>query len=408
MGSPERFDRDLDLKTLLAGIRPTRLAAVLRSLLGERFSLCDSQGTAVLDGGCETPCEGGIPLQHQLAQVGTLAAPEAPPQNLQAAAELLEVVFDAHARLRMAADLHLQSVHEDYEALQAQHAALADSEARYRALAGELEARVQAQVLTIEHARRQLYQAEKLAAVGQLAAGVAHEINNPLGFILSNLATARDYLRMLARLSGLAGQADAAALKAFWQAHALDEVLRDFADLVEESAEGAGRMARIVADLKAFSSVDAAGEEIADLNENLRTVAGMARPRLPDGATLALELAPLPPLRCHAGRLNQAFLSLVINALQAVGPGGNIRIATAAVPEGIRIAVEDDGAGIPENLLERVFEPFFTTREVGAGTGLGLTVARDIVMAHGGRIRLENLRGGGARAEIVLPAEARP
>lgn len=406
MGSPERFDRDLDLKTLVAGIRPTRLATVLFSLLGDGFSLRDNNGEAVLGGRCASSGTDAIPLQHQLDRVGTLAAQGAAPENLQAAAELLELVFDASARLRMAADLHLQAVHEDYEMLRIQHAALAESEARYRALAEELEARVQEQVATIEHTRRQLYQAEKLAAVGQLAAGVAHEINNPLGFILSNLATARGYLRHFARLSGIVDQSDAAALKDYWLSHGLDHALRDFADLVEESAEGADRMARIVADLKAFSSVDAAGEEVADLNAHLRRVADMARPRLPDGASLTLALAPLPPLHCHAGRLNQAFLNLLTNAAQAVSPGGNIRIASAATPEGIRIVIEDDGTGIPAELQERVFEPFFTTREVGAGTGLGLTVARDIVLAHSGRIALQSESGRGTRAEIVLPAVA--
>jgi signal transduction histidine kinase len=407
MGSPERFDRDLNLKTLLANVSPTRLAGVLRGLLGDDFSLRDDDGEEVLAGPRAHPHEGGIPLQHQLDCVGTLSAPAAAPENLQAAAALLDLLMEAGARLRMAADLHLQAVHEDYEMLRSQHAALAESESRYRALAGELEARVQEQVATIEHTRRQLYQAEKLAAVGQLAAGVAHEINNPLGFILSNLATARGYLRHFARLSGIVAQSDAAALKDYWLSHGLDHALRDFADLVEESAAGAERMARIVADLKTFSSIDAAGETVADLNEHLRTVAGVARPRLPDGASLVLDLATLPPLRCHAGRLNQAFLNLLINAAQAVGPDGSIRIVSAATPDGIRIAVEDDGAGVPEGMLERVFEPFFTTRAVGAGTGLGLTVARDVVMAHGGRIRLERLPGRGTRAEIILPVEAR-
>ncbi len=189
----------------------------------------------------------------------------------------------------------------------------------------------------------------------------------------------------------------------YWRAQGLGGALRDFAALLDESAEGAARVARIVADLKAFSSVDAAGEEDADLNEQLRAVANMARPRLPAGATLTLDLAPLPRLRCHAGRLNQAFLNLLLNAAQAVGEDGDIRIASTATPGGICVSVSDNGAGIPAALLTRVFEPFFTTREVGAGTGLGLTVARDIVMAHGGGIALESEAGRGTRVRIELP-----
>jgi signal transduction histidine kinase len=403
MGSPERFDRDLDLNALLAGFPSVRLAAALGSLLGEGYLLRDDSGETVLAGRGAHPCEGGIPLRHQLDDVGTLSAPTAAPENLRAAAALLELLFDAGARLRMAADLHLQAVHEDYQVLLAKHAALAESEARYRALAAELEARVASQVATIERNQRQLYQAEKMASVGQLAAGVAHEINNPLGFILSNLATGRGYLRQFERLSGLLESADAAALQDYWRAQGLGGALRDFAALLDESAEGAARVARIVADLKAFSSVDAAGEEDADLNEQLRAVANMARPRLPAGATLTLDLAPLPRLRCHAGRLNQAFLNLLLNAAQAVGEDGDIRIASTATPGGICVSVSDNGAGIPAALLTRVFEPFFTTREVGAGTGLGLTVARDIVMAHGGGIALESEAGRGTRVRIELP-----
>lgn len=403
MGTPERFDRDLDLKALLAGFPAARLAAALGSLLGDGFLLCDEGGETVLAGRSARPCEGAIPLRHQLDDVGALSAPTAAPENLRAAAALLELLIDAGARLRMAADLHLQAVHEDYEALLAKHAALAESEARYRALATELEARVQSQVATIERSQRQLYQAEKMASVGQLAAGVAHEINNPLGFILSNLATGRGYLRQFERLSGLLAGGDTAALQECWRAQDLDGALRDFAALLDESAEGAARVARIVADLKAFSSVDAAGEEEADLNEQLRTVAGMARPRLPAGATLTLDLAPLPRLHCHAGRLNQAFLNILLNAAQAVGEGGDVRIASSAAPHGIGVTISDNGAGIPAALLTRVFEPFFTTRDVGAGTGLGLTVARDIVLAHGGRIDLESEAGRGTRVRIELP-----
>jgi signal transduction histidine kinase len=132
----------------------------------------------------------------------------------------------------------------------------------------------------------------------------------------------------------------------------------------------------------------------------------MARTRLPAGAALTLDLAPLPRLRCHAGRLNQAFLNLLLNAAQAVGADGEVRITSMETPAGIAITIRDNGAGIPAEVQARVFEPFFTTREVGAGTGLGLTVARDIVLAHGGSIALQSEPGRGTRAEIILPAGA--
>jgi signal transduction histidine kinase len=292
---------------------------------------------------------------------------------------------------------------EDYQQLLAKHAALIESEARYRALSAELEGRVQEQVATIEAAQRQLYQAEKMASVGSLAAGVAHEINNPMGFIRSNLATAAGYVRRLAALAPLVARSAEPALREAWAKGDMDFVLEDFAALLEESVAGADRVAKIVADLKAFSSVDSAEEEFADLNENLRAVANVAAPQLAGRATLTLELSPLPRLRCHPGKLNQVFLSLVQNAIQAVGAGGRIRVGSACGEGELRITVCDDGAGMAPEVLARAFDPFYTTRGVGKGTGLGLTVARDIVAAHGGRIELQSAPGRGTTVTVVLP-----
>ncbi|MBI3140513.1 MAG: two-component sensor histidine kinase [Rhodocyclales bacterium] len=402
---PEAFDREPDLKSLLAGLPRARLAAALASLLGEGFRLCDNDGEELLAGAHADSCSGAVPLHHQLDLLGTLAAPQAAPRQLQAAASLLELLLDAGVRLRMAADLHVQAMHEDYRALLAEHAALAESEARYKALAAELEERVRSQVATIEHAQRQLYEAEKMASVGQLAAGVAHEINNPMGFIRSNLGTAQGYLRRLAALGPPVKVGGIDAITGTWARNDLDFVLEDFAALLAESIAGAERVARIVADLKDFSSIDVAEEKAVDLNECLQAVANVARPQLAGRAELVLELAPLPKLTCHAGRLNQVFLGLVQNAAQALGEGGRIRIGSATAPGEIRIAVADNGCGIPAAVLPRIFDPFFTTREVGKGTGLGLTVARDIVAAHGGRIEVDSAPGRGTTVTIILPVK---
>lgn len=407
-GPPDPFDRAHDLSALLAALPRPKLAAALSALLGEHWRLCDESGATLLAGSQSAGDGGLLPLRHQLDLLGTLCAPDAPPHRAQAAAQMVELLIDAAARLRMTADLHLQAVHEDYRALLEKHAALAESEARHKALAAELDARVQAQVRTIETAQRQLYQAEKMASVGQLAAGVAHEINNPIGFLRSNLNTASDYLRRLEQLAPIARQDGMPVLADAWARNDLDFVLEDFAALIGESLDGAERVARIVAALKDFSSIDAAEEAPADLNENLRTVVRVAQPRLPAGARLQLDLTPLPPLRCHGGRLNQVFLSLLQNACQAVDGEGEIRIASLAGPDTIHIAVSDNGPGIPPEALPRIFDPFFTTREVGKGAGLGLTVARDIVLAHGGRITVDSAPGRGTRAEVVLPLERRP
>ena len=410
MGNPpEAFDRAHGLKTLLAVLPRQKLSRSLAALLGEDWRIRDEDGATLLSGSgsCEDSGSGVLPLRFQLDTLGSLAAGGTPPATARAAVQMIELLIDAAARLHMASDLHIQAMHEDYQTLLAKHAALVDSEARYKALAAELDERVKVQVHTIESAQRQLYQAEKMASVGQLAAGVAHEINNPIGFLRSNLNTAADYLRRFRQLAPLIEQAGAPALSDYWRHSELDFVIEDFAALIDESAGGAERVAVIVAALKDFSSIDAIDAAPVDLNDNLRTVANVARPQLPERANIVLDLSPLPRFVCHAGRLNQVFLSLVQNAAQAVGHDGEIRIVSTAGADHIRITVGDNGAGIPAEALPRIFDPFFTTRDVGKGTGLGLTVARDIVISHGGRIEVESAAGQGTRVLVILPLGAK-
>lgn len=402
---PEPFDRARDLRTLLAILPQQKLSGTLSALLGEGWRICDEAGATLLtgSGSGDNHETVALPLRFQLDTLGALAVGSAPPAAARAATQTIELLIDAAARLHMASDLHIQAMHEDYQTLLAKHAALADSEARYKLLATELDERVKAQVHTIETAQRQLYQAEKMASVGQLAAGMAHEINNPIGFLRSNLKTAADYLQRFGQMAPLIERAGASALSDYWRHNELDFVIEDFTALIDESAGGAERVAAIVAALKDFSSIDAIDAASVDLNDNLRTVANVARTQLPEQADVVLDLSPLPRFACHAGRLNQVFLSLVQNAAQAVGGDGEIRIASATEADTIRITISDNGAGIPAEILPRIFDPFFTTRDVGKGTGLGLTVARDIVASHGGRIEVESATDRGTRVQVILP-----
>jgi len=294
----------------------------------------------------------------------------------------------------------------DFDALRREHARLLASEARYKALSAVLEERVRQQTSQLEERQRMLYQAEKLASVGQLAAGMAHEINNPLGFVRSNFSTFEKYLE---KFSALKVETESAATA--WQALDLDFILDDCVELLKESAEGLERITRIVADLKGFSSVDRSTEELIDLNDCLRQAASMVATQMPDGIGIRFDLLPLPHIVGLPGHLNQLFFNLIRNATQAIqdaSRSGEVKISSEAGEEGITIRIHDDGIGMTPAQLEHAFEPFYTTRPVGSGIGLGLATARNIVLAHNGRIALDSRPDGGTTVSVFIPAPDYP
>jgi len=399
-----RYDSELGLRDLLSGIAAGKLEAALTALLGQPLRLVTTQGEPVLGAAAAFAAGASrVAVSHDLEIIAFLETPAEDAVRLDAAVSLLELFLQAGARYYMAARMHVEVVHADFEALQHKHALLQESEARYKLLAAHLEERVQEQVKTIDAAQRQLYQAEKMASVGQLAAGVAHEINNPIGFIRSNLGTAQSYVQKLGKMAGMIKSQTPAQLESAWQDADLDFILEDFAALLEESVAGADRVTRIVADLKGFSNVDQAEEKVVNLNDNIRSVCNVAATQLQDRAELLLELGELPLLRCMSGQLNQVFLNLLLNAAQAMTTPGQIHIQTALANAQIRICIADTGKGIPAAILSRIFDPFYTTHDVGQGTGLGLTVSRDVVVAHGGRIEVESRVGVGTTFTIYLP-----
>lgn len=385
----DTFEREWVLAELLPEGEREKAGPALRTLLGSDCAILDAAG-AVLWG--QRP-EGAHhePLVVELEPIGYLAAAQ-PPERVKAGAALLRQILIGRSRYLLAASFHHEAVNADYEALRA-------SELRYKALSEALEQRVKEQVGQIEAQQRQLYMAEKFATVGQLAAGVAHEINNPIGFIRSNLNTFANYLEEFAKL-----KADLAQATDAWRRLDLDFVLEDGRDLVRDCISGADRIGRIVRDLKGFSNVDGAQEEEIDINECVQRAVALVTPRLGAGTALKLDLGPLPPRRCQPWQLAEALLNIVQNAAQAVGESGEIRIRSRAEQGELLIDIVDTGPGMPPEVLAKVFDPFYTTRPVGEGTGLGLTVARDIVQAHGGGIALASAPGRGTTVTIRLPA----
>lgn len=400
------YDSALSLRELLSGVVPGKLSAALTVLLGAPARVVSADGTWVMsDAPALVTSAKRLPLLHDLETAGFLETTASDEGRVRAVAIILESFMRSGSRYFMASEMHIEVVKTDFEELQRKHEALTASEARYKALAERLEERVKEQVNTIESAHRQLYQAEKLASVGQLAAGVAHEINNPIGFIRSNLSTAQSYVQKFQSVAEQVKSSGDAVLLDAWQSADLDFVLEDFPSLLHESVNGADRVARIVSDLKGFSNVDQAEEETVNLNDNIRSACNVAANQISGRADLKLALGELPKLRCKAGHLSQVFLNLLLNAAHAMKQRGEISIRSGVERDQIIIRFEDTGCGIPPDILPRIFDPFFTTNDVGSGTGLGLTVSRDIILAHGGNIEVSSITDVGTTFTIHLPLD---
>ncbi|UCV08730.1 ATP-binding protein [Dechloromonas denitrificans] len=265
----------------------------------------------------------------------------------------------------------------------------------------------------LEEAQNQLLQSEKMASIGQLAAGVAHEINNPVGFVNSNLGTLQRYvndmLRLLTAYEQLEGSLvddlllDIRQLKKEIDAPYMRE---DIGVLLTESLDGLQRVRRIVQDLKEFSHVDRSELERVKLETGLDSTLNVVWNELKYKAKVVKEYGDTPQIECFPSQLNQVFMNLLINAAHAIEERGQITIRTGHDAENVWVEVEDTGKGIAPEHLGRIFEPFFTTKEVGKGTGLGLSLSYGIVSKHRGHIEVSSEVGRGSLFRVVLPRDA--
>jgi len=283
---------------------------------------------------------------------------------------------------------------------------------------------LQKQVLELQETRQQLVQSEKMAVIGQLAAGVAHEINNPVGFIASNLDSLSDYMVELRKLLDLQAQAlemfaaegskngdlsDTATissldnLRAFTHKVNPNFLLPDIDQLIGDSIEGAERVKQIVADLSDFSYLSELQASPEDINTLLQKTINIASSELKYKADIELYLAEIPAVVCHGGKVGQVFLNLLVNAAQAIKERGLITVSTGREGEMVWIEISDNGCGIAEKDLAKIFDPFFTTKEIGKGTGLGLHVVKGAIDMHGGEIHVSSKEGCGASFRVLLP-----
>lgn len=265
----------------------------------------------------------------------------------------------------------------------------------------------------VEDAQNQLLQSEKMAAIGQLAAGVAHEINNPIGFVNSNLGTLRDYTERLLQVISAYEKCQSKVkdvpmdeITAIRQESDLDFLREDVMSLLKESQDGLARVKKIVQDLKDFSHVDEAELQDADLNEGMESTLNVVWNELKYKAEVVRQYGQLPPVRCIPSQINQVLMNLLVNAAQAIENRGTITVRSGVADSDAWIEVEDTGKGMTPETQKRIFEPFYTTKPVGSGTGLGLSLSYDIIAKrHGGRFEVKSEPNHGSRFRVYLPVK---
>jgi len=271
-----------------------------------------------------------------------------------------------------------------------------------------------AQKAELERLQAQLVHSEKMASLGQLAGGVAHELNNPAGFIYSNMAGLSEYSAGVSRLlsayeSVSLAPEDAAKIGGIKKEIRYDSLLSDLASIVTDCEEGARRIRDIVLNLRTFSRLDEAEVKKIDIHAGIdATIRLLSEYYNSNHITLRREYGDLPLVDCLAGQLNQVWMNLLTNAAQAIGSGtGEVRINTELENEAVVVRIADTGSGIAPDDLTRIFDPFFTTKPVGEGTGLGLSISYGIIENHGGTIIVESTSGQGTTFTTRIPLNVR-
>jgi signal transduction histidine kinase len=267
---------------------------------------------------------------------------------------------------------------------------------------------VQAAYRELQATQVQLIQREKMASVGQLVAGVAHELNNPIGFVYSNVTTLEDFVgRLRGMLEVYRGTAlpegERARVDGEWAGRKVDYALKYLDAMTQGIREGAERARKIVRDLRVFARSQDDVWQAVDVHEELESSLTLLNHLLKDRVTVHRKFGPVPAVECIRSAIDQVFLNLLANATQAIAGEGAITIETREEEGRAVVVISDTGPGIPAEVLGRVFDPFFTTKPVGEGTGLGLSISYEIVKKHSGEIRAESPAGGGAVFTLRLP-----
>ena len=353
-----------------------------------------------------------LPIQHQSGSISTVLCNLATIFGEDGITPVATIAQGYDITDRKQAQQQLVSLNADLIAslslLEQEMSERQKAEDALHVLNSSLERRVEEEVRKNREKDGILLHQEKLASIGQLAAGVAHEINNPIGFVMANLKTLTEYTEALQDYcqlleEQLAGQGGGANLQDARNKLDIDYILGDLGPLLAESTEGAERVRRIVLDLKDFARPDENSMHDADLNQLVQSTSNIVRSELKYVARLDLQLGKLSRLICQPQQINQVISNLLVNAAQSIEDQGVITVRTWQEDNTIFLSVADTGKGIPQEIMQRIFDPFFTTKEVGKGTGLGLAICHDIITKHGGEIAVASEVGKGSVFTVSFP-----
>jgi two-component system NtrC family sensor kinase len=295
-----------------------------------------------------------------------------------------------------------------------EHRALSRTASRYKADLERQNTELAARKSELERLQAQIVHNEKMASLGQLSAGIAHELNNPAGFIYGNMDMLKDSVAGLKKLLSAYDEISlpepaAAQVKAIKAEIDYDVVIAELGSIIADCLEGARRIRDVVQNLRLFSRLDEAEVKKVDLHDGIdSTIRLLSRYYSSGRIRLVRDFGELPLVNCYAGQLNQVWMNLLGNAAQAVGTEGEVRISTLTEGDSVAVKISDTGCGIPAGSLNKIFDPFFTTKPVGEGTGLGLSISYGIIERHHGTIVVESIVGEGTTFTVRIPALEMP
>lgn len=392
------------LETLLRALPAGKLELAFSKLFGDAWQIVDCQGKLLMGSVAnKTLTAIAIPLHVNFDAIGALEVSDTPRQLIETAAAWLELLLAGAFNYRLATDLYPALVNAQHDIFNNISNARNRQKPGNCKVDGENATHAGEDIETMRLEQYQRYQIEKMQAVGSLAAGMAHEINNPAGFVKSNLSTATQYVKQISKVLNAFHSGDINAAQAAWKREDIDGILEEFPDLLSESVVGVSRIANVASSLDSYARIKYNAIEAIDVNRSVRTMASIISDKTNNTVSLKLNLTELPMLMADESRINQMLLLILMNGVAAINKEGEIELTTTADNDQIRIAIRDNGCGITAENLTRIFDPFFTTQDVGKGMGLGLTISRDIAAAHGGHIEVDSTPQKGSIFTVCLP-----